>query len=265
MSKSLIQALGSFLRYRVGATTKHGVHSPFVYELITQVFEHKEGNDDLNQIRQIYREQQKSSRVLETTDFGVSSDGRSYSTRFLKVSEINRSSSVNRRTGELLYGLVKHFKPRKIIEMGTSLGISTLYIAKAAPKAEIITMEGCAAKVDVAKSNFSRLEALNIKVTTGRFDTQLNNVLLLLESIDFAFIDGHHRYKPTLAYFQKILQHSHENTVIVLDDIHWSKGMEKAWSEIQALKEVTVTIDLYRVGLVFFRKGLTKQHFVIRY
>lgn len=265
MSKTLAHSIGSYISYRLRSTSKHGVHSPFVFDLITKVLENKEKEEVFEKIHGIYKEQCRSSRVLETTDFGVSSDGRAYSTKFLKVSEITKSSSVNSNTGELLYRLVEYFKPSRILELGTSLGMSTLYIASAAPTAKYITMEGCAAKVEVAKSYFSRMSVLNLEVSTGRFDTQLPAVLEKLGQLDFVFMDGHHRFKPTLAYFKKVLQYSNENTVIVLDDIHWSKGMELAWREIQKMPEVTVTIDIYRLGLVFLKKSLSKQNFIIKY
>jgi predicted O-methyltransferase YrrM len=265
MSKTLAHSISSYISYRLRSATKHGVHSPFVFDLVTKVLENNEKKEVFVKIHGIYREQCRSSRVLETTDFGVSSDGRAYSTKFLKVSEIARSSSVNRNTGELLFHLVEYFKPSRILELGTSLGMSTLYIATAAPSAKFITMEGCAAKVELAKSYFSRMEVLNLEVSTGRFDTQLPGVLEKLKQPDFVFMDGHHRYKPTMAYFKQILQYSHENTVIVLDDIHWSTGMELAWSEIQKMPEVTVTIDIYRLGIVFLKKSLSKQNFIIRF
>jgi predicted O-methyltransferase YrrM len=265
MSHSYIHAFSSYLKYRLGSKTKYTVHSPFVYDLITKVFESKEIPDSFEQINTLYKEQCINSRVLETTDFSANKGRLVYVTRFLPVSKIARKSSVNQKSGELLFRLVENFKPGNILELGTALGISTLYLAKAAPEARIITIEGCAAKVEVARTNFARLSAIKIEVCTGRFDTQLPNVLAKMPLLDFVFIDGHHQYRPTIEYVKEILKHSHEETVIVIDDIHWSKGMEKAWKVIQGMAEVTVTVDLFRMGLVFLRKSLSKQNFIIRY
>jgi predicted O-methyltransferase YrrM len=265
MSSQPAHLLRSYFRYIFTAKSKFGVHSPFTYDLITTVFEKKDQPEAFDQIHRLYKELCRSSRVLETTDFGVLSSRKAYETRFLKVSEIASGSSICEKTGHLLFRLVQKIKPQNILELGTSLGISTLYIAKAAPEARVTTMEGCAAKVEVAKSNFAKLNARNIEIKTGRFDTQLPALLEQVPSLDFVFMDGHHQYKATMSYFSQILKHSNEGTVIVLDDIHWSRGMEKAWKEIQGIPEVIVTVDLFRTGLIFLRKSLSKQHFVIRY
>lgn len=254
-----------YASYYLKSKTKHSVHSPFVFDLITQVFEKKEDSPQIHEVMSIYREMVRSSRVLETTDFGAFSESGSYVTRFLTVSQIAKGSSVSRKKGALLFNLVSHFKPANVLELGTSLGISTLYISKAIPESRIITMEGCAAKVEVAKANFVKSEVSNVEVSTGRFDTQLPLVLEKMPQLDFVFLDGHHHYKPTLRYFKQILSHSHEGTVILLDDIHWSAGMKKAWSEIKTHPDVVVTVELYNLGLVFLRKSLSRQHFVIRY
>jgi len=265
MSTSYLHSLSSYFNYRISSKTKYSVHSPFVYDLITKVFEGKEQVDQYDQIHKAYRELCRNSRVLETTDFGSSKGRMVYMTKFLSVSKIARSSSINRKSGELLFRLAASLQPSSVLELGTALGISTLYMAKAVPDAKIVTIEGCAAKVEVARANFYKLSATNIEVCTGRFDTQLHDVLEKTGKPDFVFMDGHHQYRPTLEYFRQILNHSHEGTVIVLDDIHWSVGMEKAWKAIQAFPEVMVTIDLYRMGLVFLRKSLSKQNFIIRY
>jgi predicted O-methyltransferase YrrM len=265
MSKNYLHSISSYLKYFLQSKTKHSVHSPFVFELITKVFENKESNVAYEQVYKVFKELIANSRVLETTDFGSDKGRMNYMTRFLTVSSIARSSSINRKNGELLYRLVESLHPLNVLELGTALGISTLYISKAAPEAKIFTIEGCAAKVELARSNFAKQSASNIEVYTGRFDTQLPGVLSKMDKIDFVFMDGHHHYKPTLDYFNQILKQSHDGTVIVLDDIHWSPGMEKAWKKIQNLPEVMVTIDLYRMGLVFLRKSLSKQQFIIRY
>ena len=264
MSQSYIHSCTRYFSYYIGSKTKYGIHSPFVYELITNVFESKEISPICGQIHKIYKEQCANSRVLETTDFGADKGKMFYVTKFLPVSKIARNSSISRKYGELLFRLAESIHPGTILELGTALGISTLYLAKSSPQAKVFTIEGCAAKVEVARTNFAKLTASNIEVYTGRFDTKLPALLEIMPSPDFVFIDGHHQYGPTLDYFAQILRKSHEGTILVIDDIHRSTGMEKAWKAIQGFTEVTVTIDLYRMGLVFLRKSLSKQHFIIR-
>ncbi len=78
------------------------------------------------------------------------------------------------------------------------------------------------------------------------------------------FIDGNHQKEATLAYFEKLLPTVHNDSVMIFDDIHWSKGMEEAWEIIKQHSEVRVTIDTFQWGLVFFRREQEKEHFVIR-
>ena len=265
MPKNYLHSLSSYLKYVSKSKTKFAIHSPFVFDYITKVLEVKEKNEALDQIHARYKELLNSSRVVETTDFGAPKGRKIYTVRFSSVSQLARKSSVPRRYGEMLYRTVEWFKPAAILEMGTCLGISSLYMAKAAPQAKFYTLEGCAAKSELARTNFEKLGMDQIEISTGRFCDTLPVVLGKMPSPDFVFIDGHHQYKPTLSYFDQILKYANEGTVLVIDDIHWSGGMEKAWNEICQRADVSVTIDLYRLGLVFLRKGLSKQNFIIKY
>ena len=264
MSHNFIHSLSSYLVYLSKSKTKYAIHSPFVFDYVTKVLKRKEKNQAFEQIHSRYKELLNSTRVVETTDFGAAIGRKTYVTRFLSVSRIASKSSVHRRYGELLFRTVEWFKPAAILELGTCLGISSLYMAKAAPHAKFVTLEGCAAKAELARTNFEKLDAGHIEISTGRFCDTLPVVLGKMPSPDFVFIDGHHQYKPTLSYVDQILKYANENTVMVIDDIHWSGGMEKAWKQIGQRPDVSVTIDLYRFGLVFLKKGLSKQNFVIR-
>jgi predicted O-methyltransferase YrrM len=259
-----VPTLFGYTKFLLQAKTKYKIHSPFVYDLCTTVFEDKSRNESLDQVHKISRELKRNSRVLETTDFGAFDTTRSYVTRFLKVSEIAKYS-VSRSVGELLFRLVQKFHPKHIIEMGTSLGVSTLYMSMAAPNARLITIEGCAAKVEIAKANIVKSSVSNIEIKTGRFDTQLPQVLSQMPILDFVFLDGLIHYKPTLWYFTNLLNYFHDDTIVVLNGIRNTGGMTRAWHEIQGMSQVTVTIDLYDVGLIFFNKSLSKQNFKIKY
>ena len=153
-----------------------------------------------------------------------------------------------------------------ILELGTSLGITTSYLASANPAAQITTMEGASAVAAVAKDNFNKLGLNNIRVVEGNFDHTLTDTLTTMPVIDLAFLDGNHRYEPTVRYFRQILPHLHDHSIVILDDIHWSAEMEQAWDEVRGMEEVTLSIDLFFIGLVFFRKEQKeKQHFSIRF
>jgi predicted O-methyltransferase YrrM len=164
----------------------------------------------------------------------------------------------------LLYRLVEYFRPQTIIELGTSVGISTLYLALANADTRIYTIEGCTTKSEQAASNFTAMRVSNIEQHIGRFDHVLPDLLRQTGKLDFAFIDGNHTYDATIANFEILMSVANNETVFVFDDIHWSAGMQKAWDEIANNDRVTVSIDLFRFGIVFLRKELSKQKFVIR-
>lgn len=253
-----------YLTYLLRAKTKYGIHSPFVYSLVTEVFEDHHVPDGYLKIKALRKQLCESKRLLEVTDFGSGRGSRPYTLHLKTVGQIATRSSVDPASGELLYRLVKRFKPSNILELGTSLGISTLYLATAEPRAKIVTIEGCSTTSEVARENFAEFGLQNIEMLTGRFEDILPGVLKRTGTVDFAYIDGHHEHEPTRNYVDMIMHKVTGNSVIVIDDIHWSAGMEKAWKEICSLPQVKISIDVFRFGMLFFSEGLTKQHFVIR-
>jgi predicted O-methyltransferase YrrM len=161
--------------------------------------------------------------------------------------------------------MTRYYQPSTVLELGTSLGITTSYISLARPEARLITMEGSKEIADVAKQNFKTLELNNIELIEGNFDDQLSSVVHGLSSVDFAFIDGNHRQEPTERYFHQLLTKTNNDSILVFDDIHWSSEMEAAWETIKDHKAVRCSIDLFFIGIVLFRKEFKeKQHFVIK-
>ncbi|HXB92614.1 MAG TPA: class I SAM-dependent methyltransferase, partial [Puia sp.] len=150
----------------------------------------------------------------------------------------------------------------------TSLGLSTAYLAGGAPEARVWTVEGAASVADVARKNFEGLGLKNIQSLIGGFDEVLatQGVLDEMGPIDMAFIDGNHRYEPTLRYFETLVARMSPASVLIFDDIHWSEEMEEAWAAIQNDPRVLLAVDLFFIGLVFFREEFkVKQDFVIRF
>lgn len=262
--KRRIFELLAYMRYLKHSGTRHSVHSPFVYTLVDSVFKNKQDHQAFQDIRKLRNKLLHKSQVIEITDFGSGSNFREYSHRFESIASIVRNSAVSERYGHLLFRLVEYFKPQTIIELGTSVGLSTLYIAMANPDSSIFTLEGCTTKSEQAEANFKALQVSNISQHIGRFDIVLPDVIKQAGKLDFAFIDGNHTYEATLANFETLLSIAHNDTVFVFDDIHWSAGMQNAWTEISGHERVTVSIDLYRMGIVFLRKELSKQKFIIR-
>jgi predicted O-methyltransferase YrrM len=162
--------------------------------------------------------------------------------------------------------MVQYYQPRTILELGTSLGITTCYLALAKPDSTIITLEGAEAIANKARQNFKTSKLQNISLTEGNFDETLSSILSPLSSINFAFIDGNHRREPTERYFQQLLTKTNNDSILVFDDIHWSREMEEAWAVIKQHPAVRCSIDLFFVGVILFRGEFReKQHFSIRF
>ncbi len=242
----------------------HGVHSPFVFEFITSVLNGEQDRATYDQIESVRKQLLNSNSIIEVEDFGAGS--RVIGTKQRVVKQIAKTSLKPKKYSQLLNRIVQHYQPKTILEIGTSLGITTSYLAKADANASIITMEGAKAIAEIAKQNFGQLNISNVQQVLGNFDETLPSTLAQLNTIDLAFIDGNHRYEPTINYFQKILARSNNNTIIILDDIYWSKEMEQAWQWVKNHNQVKLTIDLFAIGIVVLRSEiLHKQHFSIRY
>jgi predicted O-methyltransferase YrrM len=205
------------------------------------------------------------SRFIKRKDMGASSREYPNDQRFVRVGDIARRSCVNRKKGELLFRVVRKYGPANILELGTSLGISTMYFALAAPASSILTIEGCIDSAGVAKENFEKAGLRNIHVITGNFDDRLGAALEEMPRPDLVFFDGNHKKSATLAYFDQVLPHIHPGTVLIFDDIHWSKGMEEAWNILRLNPRVKVSIDIYHMGFLFFRDELSKEDFTIHF
>lgn len=248
------------------STTKHGVHSPFVFDFITKVIEDKTKYVSYSRVEEQRAKLLKNKNLVEIVDFGAASGNAGYSTILEQVRHIARRTSIPQSQGQLLHRIVKYFKPMMMLEMGTSLGISSIYQVSAAPQSFFIGIEGCATTAAIAEQNLQKFsDNKSYSIVIGNFNISLPHVLSKLEKLDYAFIDGNHAYKPTMEYFSRLLPYFHEDSVLIIHDIYWSSGMEEAWKEIKANPEVTVTINLFHMGLVFFRKGMPKQDFIIRF
>jgi len=255
-----------FIRYYITASNGkgHGVHSPFVFDFIANVLNDKRKFPAYNKIENSRKRLLTDNRLLEIEDFGAGSVKNNKKQR--SVAGIAKNAAKPKKLGQLLFRITHYYQPVSIIELGTSLGLSAAYLAMGNPTAKLITCEGARAVSAVAKENFSLLDIPNIEVIEGNFDETLPVILQRYEALDLAFIDGNHRAAPTLRYFEQLLQKINKPGILIFDDIHWSKEMEDAWQEIKNHPDVMLTIDLFFIGLVFFRQDFkVKQHFVIRF
>lgn len=205
---------------------------------------------------------EKNNTEIAVTDFGAGSQLNNSKRR--KISDIAKNAAKSRKLGELLFRLCEFAKPEYALEMGTSLGISSLYQYNAAKNAFWVTMEGCPETAKIARKVFTTSKADRIEVVVGDFAKTLAPTLEKFPRLDYAFFDGNHQKQPTIDYFLAALPKATENSLFIFDDIHWSKGMDEAWETIKEHPQVTLTIDLFWIGLVFFRKDQEKKHFILR-
>lgn len=261
------QLAKKYLRYLKTASNSkgHGIHSPFVFDFVTKVLNDKKKYDCYAPIENIRKQLKHNKNIILTEDFGAGSNVNNRKEK--KISTIAKSALKPRKFSRLLFRMANYLKPQNILELGTSLGITTAYLASFDSKVPVITLEGSESIAAVAKENFETLELNNVKIIEGNFDDTLPPTLdNYFSTVDFCFVDGNHRKEPTLNYFNLLLTKTHQNSVIIFDDIHWSSEMEDAWKNIKTHSSVTLSIDLFFIGIIFFRKQqIIKQHFTIRF
>lgn len=252
-----------YLRYRIVAGNAHGLHSPFVFELFNNVIRDDMPFYTFEPIEYLRRKLLEQDEIIELNDLGAG--GEASRIRKVSVKQIAGRSLNTAKYGRLLFRLVNRFQPKTIVELGTSLGITTLYLAMPSNDSTVYTIEGSSSVSAIAREGFRKLNRMNIRLLEGNFDTVLPGLLQELPEVDMAYVDGNHRYEPTMRYFEMFLSKKTEHSFLVFDDIYWSREMTAAWNEIRRHPEVTVSIDLFRLGIVFFRKGIPKQDFVLKY
>lgn len=263
---SRFQLAKKYIQYWLTASSGkgHGIHSPFVYDFIKNVLNDSANYPCYQPIEDIRKKMLSNTSMIDVEDFGAGSSVIKTKKRIVK--DIAASSLKPIKYAQLLYRMVQYYKPPTIVELGTSFGITSAYLAMANTKFVVHTCEGASSIASIAKKNFEALQIKNIQLIHGDFANTLPHLLSKINTIDFAFIDGNHRKQPTLAYFNQLLASSTATTIFVFDDIHWSSEMEDAWQHIKQHAATTLTIDLFFIGIVFINPNFKiPQHFDIRF
>jgi predicted O-methyltransferase YrrM len=251
----------SFLTYWLDAVDDHSLHSPFFFDLYNKVISSKSPREEFSSIETLRKKLLTSDATINVTDLGAGSQTLSGTSR--KISEIASTSLTTPKYAALYARLAKHFFCSNIVELGTSLGVNSLYLASSGAK--VTTFEGAPEIVNYARSTFEFAGAKNISIQEGNIDKTLPAFLQLSGKIDLAFIDANHRYEPTLRYANLLMSKTHIRSVVILDDIHYSPEMEDAWHLLQKHSLVYGSADLYRCGILFFDPSLNKQHVVLQF
>jgi predicted O-methyltransferase YrrM len=252
--------LKEYIRYFHLKTDQHSLHSPFFYQFYLNLIKQNTPSEDWKIIESQRSELLKNESEFEIFDLGAGSKVEKAKRR--KVKSIAQHSLSNAKFSRFLYRLIQYFNFKHIIELGTSLGINTAYLAKADPKAEISTFEADSYALSLAKEINKAHQ--NIKFYQGDISAVLPELLLKHNpKVDLVYADANHTYNASIEYFNKLLPYLHANSIYVMDDIHWSAGMKKAWEELKSREEITSSIDLFDAGLLFFNPDYEKQHYVL--
>jgi predicted O-methyltransferase YrrM len=255
-----------YIRYYLSAANGrgHGAHSPFVFHFITRLLNDRKHYPEYDAVESLRGRMKADNRTVQVLDLGAGSATSSSSLR--KVSSIARHAVKPAKYGRLLFRMVRAWQPSTILELGTSLGVTTSYLSLAHPGAMVTSIEGAPEIAAIARQNLLQTGCSHVIVREGSFDTLLPDILSTGANPEFVYVDGNHLQEPTVRYFNKLLPVMQNDSVIIFDDIHWSPEMEAAWKEISSHPSVRCSIDLFFLGIVFFRKEfLEKQHFTIRF
>jgi predicted O-methyltransferase YrrM len=246
-----------YIKYRWKGKRRHGIHSPFIYDFTDNCLRTEYSVYSDLAVTELFSRLNSSTETIEIEDFGAGSKKLS---KTRKIKDIFKTSSSSGKYGKLMFKATHHYKPKNILEFGTSLGVGSILMHKGNPKSAITTIEGCKNTHRIAKQNFENL-GININSLNSTFDEFLkkeNDV-----KYDLIFLDGHHDGAATLDYLERLKNNYHNDTIIILDDIRWSEDMFRAWEQIKNSDKFNVTVDLFRMGLITPRQQQQKEHFTI--
>lgn len=254
-----------YIRFWLSADSRYSVHSPFVYDFITKILPHRNspaGEKIENRRKELLSFHEK----IEIRDFGAGYSAEEIPVKTKKIVEIVKSSARKRREGELLLRICNYYKPKECLELGTNIGFSALYMLSGLPVGSgFLSVEGSSGLLKIAKENFG-LFGFSPELIEGEFASFLNQKVKSKSfHPDLVFLDGHHQYNSTIEYFTTISPTIQDGGIFILDDIRWSPGMHKAWKEIISRKEVSVSLDLFSMGVCFLKRPQEKQHFNLRF
>lgn len=244
--------ISHYLRHFFVARRKgHGIHSPFAYQLCEEVFYNTQSFYDFELLDSVRDKLLQDNTSITVEDFGAGS--KTFRTNTRHINSIAAKGISTRRQSEILYRLMNFLKCRNALELGTSLGLNTLYLAKVDAGASVTTIEGSKMLHEFAKALAQKNRVHNIRFIHAVFDEALPALLAENRTLDLLYVDGNHTREATLSYFKQALSKKHEGSVFIFDDIYWSSGMTEAWKELKAHPAVSLSIDAFHFGLLFFR------------
>ena len=259
--KNISKILCKYITHYLKAKSKqgYGIHSPFIYDFVTKVVAAK--TDNIKEIEDLRNQLKRSRRNIKISEIGAGSVMTNSTIR--SVQSIVKNST-QKKVNKLLYRMALFTKPDYIVELGTSVGFSSMYMAKSGC-GKIYTIEGDPQIAVIAKQNFKKLNYTNVISIHKTFEQALPEIVSDWHGKGMFFIDGNHTYQATINYFNYVIKHLPDDGVLIFDDIYWSKGMTAAWKKIINSSLVPLSVDLFHVGVVFVKKNVYKQHYLIRF
>ena len=255
---SRLHQANAYIRHWLLAVGKHSLHEPFIFELFDKVIAGPEMDDEFSAIEDIRKSYFCYNEKINLSTLGAPSlQGKR------SLHQIARFGGTPSHYAQILYRLLNFSESMKVIELGTSLGLTSLYLAWD-DNVSLKTLEGDPVLIQESSALFERMKKTNIEIIQGNIDHTLKEACNKLGSVDMAYFDANHSYEPTLRYFNQIFPFLHERSILVLDDIHWSREMSRAWEDLRADSRVTLSVDLFQMGLIFFRPFRQKYHYRLR-
>lgn len=258
-----VYKIKQYLNYRLTARHWKGfeIQPPFAFDFARRVLREKSEYYCFESIENYREKLIDDSREITINDLGAGS--KIFHSNKRKISDIALNCVTSEWEAKLIFRIIQEVKPQRLLELGTSIGISTIYIGHASKKAKVYTIEGCEQIAKIAQEGFDAFNLSNVKLHIGAFSDHLPAILELEESFDFVYIDGDHKKEATLNYLSLILPKLNSNSVVIIDDIYWSKEMTEAWEIIIKNPEIRVSFDIFHMGILFFREGCLKQHYKV--
>lgn len=251
----------AFINHWLDAVEEHSLHSPFFFDLYDKIIKNP-AEADFSHIETIRKNLLQNEKLIEVRDLGSGSAVSSLQKKNRKIADIAATSLTPAHIAQLYFRVCEYMEVRNIVELGTSMGLTSLYFSEL-PDCKVHTFEGSHALADIALTNFEYFDKKNINLIEGNIANTLPRFLEdNLAKIGLALVDANHRYAPTIQYFEWLMKRFNEKSIMVIDDIHHSPEMEKAWSELKKHYLVYGSVDLFRCGILFFEPGLNRQHFV---
>lgn len=253
-----LHQIKQFIRHFMTAKRNgHGIHSPFAYQLCEEVFYNKLSFYDFIPLNTVREGLLKNQEDLEVEDYGAGS--KTFKSKVRRIKDIAKQGISSQKQSELLYKLMNFLHGTNAIELGTSLGLNTLYMARVNKNASVISIEGSKTLSDFASQLARKNKVNNIRFINARFEDAFPQLIQEIDKLDVLYVDGNHTYEATLTYFKQALQKKHKHSVFIFDDIYWSKGMTEAWEEIKKDPAVCLSIDTFYFGIVFFKEELKEK------